>query len=229
MSTDHLSPNPRTVTVVHADATRIAGTSTHAALAPSAAARHVARALDVAITAPLVCVLALPMLVIALLIKLTSRGPAIYRQERTGLGGKTFVMYKFRTMRVDAESDTGPVWATRKDPRRTIVGILLRRLSLDELPQLINVLRGEMSLVGPRPERPCFVNAFSKRIPAYNQRHQVLPGITGWAQVNGWRGATSVEKRLECDLYYVNHWSVWFNLRILLLTPLRVLVERNAC
>lgn len=177
----------------------------------------------------LLFVLAAPMLLVALLIKLTSRGGAIYRQERVGLGGKTFVMYKFRTMRLDAEAASGPVWARRNDPRRTMLGVLLRRLSIDELPQLFNVLRGDMSLVGPRPERPCFVQKFSQELPAYMQRHQVLPGITGWAQVNGWRGDTSLERRLECDLHYVNHQSFSLNLWILLLTPLRVLVERNAC
>jgi exopolysaccharide biosynthesis polyprenyl glycosylphosphotransferase len=193
------------------------------------AAKSLIRALDVAIAGALLCLLALPMLAIAALIKLTSRGPAIYRQERTGLGGRPFVMYKFRTMRADAEEQTGPVWAKRDDPRRTLVGILLRRSSLDELPQLFNVLRGDMSLVGPRPERPCFVQTFQQRIPAYNQRHQVPPGITGWAQINGWRGDSSIEKRLECDLFYVHHRSLWFNLRILLATPLRVFVARNAC
>lgn len=177
----------------------------------------------------MLCLLAVPMLAVALLIKLTSRGPVIYRQERTGWGGKPFVMYKFRTMHLDAEADSGPVWAKRNDPRRTTLGVLLRRLSIDELPQLFNVLRGEMSLVGPRPERPYFVQRFSLRVPAYNQRHQVRPGITGWAQVNGWRGDSSIEKRLEYDLFYVNNPSVWLNLRIMLVTPLRVLVERNAC
>ena len=115
------------------------------------------------------------MLLVALLIRLTSRGPALYLQQRTGLGGKPFTMYKFRTMRVDAEAETGPIWATRDDPRRTTVGIVLRRFSLDELPQLLNVLRGDMSLVGPRPERPYFVEAFSRSIPTYNQRLQMLP------------------------------------------------------
>jgi lipopolysaccharide/colanic/teichoic acid biosynthesis glycosyltransferase len=132
-------------------------------------------------------------------------------------------------MRVDAEAETGPVWATRSDPRRTVIGIVLRRFCLDELPQLFNVLRGEMSLVGPRPERPYFVQAFSQKLPGYNQRHQVLPGITGWAQINGWRGHSSIEERLEFDLFYIRNRSVLFDLRILLLTPFRVLVEKNGC
>jgi exopolysaccharide biosynthesis polyprenyl glycosylphosphotransferase len=187
------------------------------------------RALDVVLSVLLLCVLAVPMLLLALLVKLTSRGPAVYTQQRAGLGGKPFVLFKFRTMTVDAESETGPVWAKRGDPRRTVVGIVLRRFCLDELPQLFNVLRGEMSLVGPRPERPCFVRDFSQRIPAYNQRHQVLPGITGWAQINGLRGESSIEERLEFDLFYIRNWSLAFDIRILLLTPVRVLVEKNGC
>ncbi len=190
---------------------------------------HLNRAIDLVGAILLAVTLAIPMLLIAVLIKLTSRGPALYWQERTGLNGRPFVMFKFRTMRVDAEQRSGPVWAKRGDPRRTWIGVLLRRSSLDELPQLINVLRGEMSLVGPRPERPFFVQSFSEQMPDYNRRHQVLPGITGWAQINGWRGDSSIEKRLECDLYYVDNWSVPLNLRILLLTPFKVLVERNAC
>jgi exopolysaccharide biosynthesis polyprenyl glycosylphosphotransferase len=190
---------------------------------------RVNRAIDLIGAILLAVVLAIPMLAIGILIKLTSRGPAMYWQERTGLNGRPFVLYKFRTMRVDAEERSGPVWAKRGDPRRTWIGVLLRRSSLDELPQLINVLKGEMSLVGPRPERPFFVQSFSEQMPDYHRRHQVLPGITGWAQINGWRGDSSIEKRLECDLYYVDNWSVWLNLRILLLTPFKVLVERNAC
>jgi exopolysaccharide biosynthesis polyprenyl glycosylphosphotransferase len=196
---------------------------------PRRAATRTNRAIDLAGAILLAVTLAIPMVLIAVLIKLTSRGPALYWQERTGLHGRPFVMYKFRTMRVDAEERSGPVWAKRGDPRRTWIGVLLRRSSLDELPQLINVLKGEMSLVGPRPERPFFVQSFSQQMPEYDRRHQVLPGITGWAQINGWRGDSSIEKRLECDLYYVQNWSVLLNLRILLLTPFKVLVERNAC
>ena len=187
------------------------------------------RVLDVVGATLLLAVLAIPMMLIALVIRLTSRGPALYFQQRSGLNGTPFVMFKFRTMRVDAEDKTGPVWARQGDPRRTLVGIALRRLSLDELPQLFNVLRGEMSLVGPRPERPFFVKDFSQRIPGYNERLRVLPGITGWAQINGWRGDSSIEKRLDCDLYYIRHQSLLFNLRILLWTPLRVLVAQNGC
>jgi putative colanic acid biosynthesis UDP-glucose lipid carrier transferase len=193
------------------------------------ASARILRWCDICIALVLLAVLAIPMLLIALLVRLSGRGPIIYAQQRVGLGGRPFVMYKFRTMRVDAEATSGPVWATRDDPRRTAAGVLLSRLSLDELPQLVNVLRGEMSLVGPRPERACFVERFAKSIPAYRQRHQVLPGITGWAQINGWRGDTPIEKRVECDLYYVNNRSLALYLRILLLTPLRLFVERKTC
>jgi lipopolysaccharide/colanic/teichoic acid biosynthesis glycosyltransferase len=137
-------------------------------------------------------------------------------------------MLKFRSMRVDAEEQTGPVWATREDPRCTALGRLMRQWSLDELPQLLNVLAGDMSLVGPRPEREVFVEQFRERIPGYAQRHRVKAGITGWAQVNGWRGNTSLRRRVECDLYYISHWSLWLDVRILLLTVLRGLGSRNA-
>ena len=191
-------------------------------------ARLASRGIDVIGAASLLVILAIPMLFIALLIRLTSGGPILYRQQRVGRGGRYFSMLKFRTMRVDAEAETGPVWARPGDPRRTRIGVLLRRFSLDELPQLINVLRGDMSLVGPRPERPCFVKEFSQQYPDYARRHHVLPGITGWAQVNGWRGNTPVDVRLQYDLYYIENWSLIFKLRILLVTPFRVLVERNA-
>jgi len=214
--------------LTHFDSALIAPTG-RAFARPGRLALLINRMLDVVISALLLVILSVPMLLVAILVKLTSRGPAMYHQERTGLGGRPFTILKFRTMRVDAEDTTGPVWARRGDPRRTGIGKFLRRLSLDELPQLFNILRGDMSLVGPRPERPFFVQVFSRDYPGYNQRHQVLPGITGWAQINGWRGDTSIEKRLECDLYYIRHWSVLFNLRILLLTPLKVFVDRNAC
>lgn len=201
-------------------------TADHAAPARAALAGN--RAIDITISTLLLILLAVPMLAVAALVRLTSRGPAFYSQTRVGLRGHHFTLYKFRTMRVGAEDRTGPVWATHRDPRRTYIGGIMRRLSIDELPQLINVVRGDMSLVGPRPERPCFVEQFSRQYPGYAQRHQVLPGITGWAQVNGWRGDSSLEKRLECDLYYVRHWSLLLNLRILLLTPLSILTERNA-
>ena len=168
-------------------------------------------AVGLAIVAPV-------MLAIGVALKLTSPGPVLYQQERMGVDGRRFKMLKFRTMRVNAEEETGPVWARPDDPRRTALGVFLRRTSLDELPQLFNVLRGEMSLVGPRPERPSFVEEFRRRVPGYMLRHKVKAGITGWAQINGWRGNTSIEKRIECDLYYIERWSLGFDLKILLQT-----------
>jgi len=161
----------------------------------------------------------LPFLpVAALAIWLEDRGPIFYKQERMGLDGRPFWIWKLRSMRVDAEASTGPVWAIEGDPRRTKVGGLLRRWSLDEFPQLWNVLKGDMSLVGPRPERPRFVQEFKQHLPQYMLRHRVKSGITGWAQVHGWRGNTSVRKRLEYDLYYVENWSLGLDFRILWMT-----------
>ena len=177
----------------------------------------------------LTLILAAPLMAaIAVAIRLISPGPIFYRQERMGLDGQRFRMLKFRTMPVDAEARSGPVWAQPGDPRRTRLGSLLRRFSLDELPQLLNVLRGEMSLVGPRPERPVFVEEFRRKIPGYMLRHKVKAGITGWAQVNGWRGNTSLERRIEYDLHYIERWSLGFDLKILLLTLLTIFRGRNA-
>jgi Undecaprenyl-phosphate glucose phosphotransferase len=171
----------------------------------------------------------LPLLIfIALMVRLTSRGPVLYRQERMGLDGSTFAMLKFRSMRVDAEAASGAVWAVKNDDRRTPIGAFLRSTSLDELPQLWNVLVGDMSMVGPRPERPIFVSKFKGEIPNYMFRHRVKTGITGWAQVNGWRGDTSLEKRIEFDLFYIRNWSLWFDLRILLMTVVKGFIHKNA-
>lgn len=168
------------------------------------------------------------MALIAVVIKLTSSGPVVYSQERAGLDGKVFNIYKFRTMCVDAEKDTGPVWAHEDDERRTRFGAFLRRTSLDELPQFFNVLRGEMSLVGPRPERPEFIDGFKSMVPRYMLRHKMKTGITGWAQVNGWRGNTSLEKRIEHDLYYIENWSILFDIKIMWLTIWKGLVNKHA-
>ncbi len=181
----------------------------------------VKRALDVALSFAALLVIALPAALIALLVKLTSPGPIFFRQERMGLDGKAFTVFKFRSMPVDAEAGSGPVWAHDDDPRVTTLGRWLRRFDLDELPQFWNVLRGDMSIVGPRPERPYFVEQFKHRIPQYMLRHKVKAGITGWAQVNGWRGNTSLEKRIEFDLYYIENWSVTLDLKIMWLTILR--------
>jgi Undecaprenyl-phosphate glucose phosphotransferase len=168
------------------------------------------------------------LLIIAVLIKLTSKGPIFYKQERIGLDNHPFTMYKFRTMKVDAEKESGPVWASENDPRRTPFGAFLRATSLDELPQLFNVLKGEMSLVGPRPERLHFVRQFKEEVARYMQRHHVKAGVTGWAQVNGWRGNTSIEKRIEYDIYYIQNWSLAFDLKIIWLTVWKGLINKNA-
>jgi Undecaprenyl-phosphate glucose phosphotransferase len=167
--------------------------------------------------------------VVAILIRLRGgKGPILLRQERMTLDGKTFPLYKFRTMVDEAERDTGPIWASAEDPRRTPIGVWLRRRNLDEFPQLINVFLGHMSLVGPRPERPPFVKQFKERIPQYMLRHRVKSGITGWAQVNGWRGNTSLEKRIEYDLYYIENWSLRLDVKILILTLLRGFGQKHA-
>ncbi|MBI4364011.1 MAG: undecaprenyl-phosphate glucose phosphotransferase [Candidatus Latescibacteria bacterium] len=186
------------------------------------------RAFDIAFALPGLILLSPLLLILAVWVKLDSPGPALYAQERVGLSGRRFRMYKFRTMRADAEPENRPVWTRPDDPRRTRAGALLRRLSLDELPQLWNVLLGHMSLVGPRPERPEFVDRFRSSIPRYMLRHHVKAGITGWAQVNGLRGDTSLDRRIEYDLYYIQHWSMGFDLRILLLTVLRVFRDSSA-
>jgi Undecaprenyl-phosphate glucose phosphotransferase len=188
----------------------------------------VKRAMDMALSLVALAVLSPVMLLIALLVKLTSPGPVFYRQERCGLNGESFMMLKFRSLRVDAEAQTGAIWAQKDDPRRTRLGAFLRKSSLDELPQLFNVLCGDMSLVGPRPERPVFIQQFQKTIPNYMVRHCVKAGITGWAQVHGWRGNTSLRKRVQYDLYYITHWTPWLDLRIMWMTVFHGLFHRNA-
>jgi exopolysaccharide biosynthesis polyprenyl glycosylphosphotransferase len=180
------------------------------------------RAFDVGVSALLIALAAPVMGVIALAIRLSSGAPVLYRQERMGLDGHVFRMLKFRTMVHDAERDTGPVWARRDDPRETRIGSFLRRTSLDELPQLWNVLSGDMSLVGPRPERPVFIEQFRREVPGYMLRHKVKAGLTGWAQVHRWRGDTSLHERIEHDLYYIRNWSFGLDIRILLMTLWRV-------
>ena len=186
------------------------------------------KTMDICLSAALLALAAIPFALIAALIKLTSKGSVFYEQERMGLDGKPFTIYKFRSMREDAEKETGPVWANPNDSRRTALGTILRRLSIDELPQLYNVLRGDMSLVGPRPERPSFVQKFKEHIPQYMLRHKVKSGMTGWAQVNGWRGNTSIEKRIEHDLYYIENWTLGLDLKILWLTFSEVFLHRHA-
>jgi putative colanic acid biosynthesis UDP-glucose lipid carrier transferase len=168
------------------------------------------------------------MLLIALGVKLSSPGPVFYRQVRVGWNNRKFTILKFRSMPVDAEAKTGAVWAKAGENRATRFGSFLRKTSLDELPQLINVLRGDMSLVGPRPERPDFVEVFKDQVPNYMKKHMVKAGITGWAQVNGWRGDTDLTKRIEHDLYYIQNWSVWFDLEIAMRTVVSGFVNKNA-
>ncbi|MPZ18063.1 MAG: undecaprenyl-phosphate glucose phosphotransferase [Luteitalea sp.] len=186
------------------------------------------RAIDMMLSAAALVLLSVPIALVGLLIKLTSSGPALFRQERMGLDGRSFHVWKFRSMYHDAEQLTGPVMASADDPRCTPVGRLLRRTNLDELPQFWNVLKGDMSLVGPRPERPHFVEQFRHQIPQYMLRHKVRAGLTGWAQVNGWRGNTSIEKRIEYDLYYIQNWSVMLDLKIMWLTLFRGFFHRHA-
>jgi len=186
----------------------------------------VKRSIDVVLSSAALIVLGVPLAIIAALVKWTSAGPVFYTQERMGLDGRAFSVFKFRSMEEGAEESTGPIWARDDDPRVTLVGRWLRRFDLDELPQLWNVFRGDMSLVGPRPERPFFVEQFKHRIPQYMLRHKVKAGITGWAQVNGWRGNTSLEKRIEFDLYYIENWSVALDLKIMWLTLVRGFFQR---
>ena len=168
------------------------------------------------------------MLLMCLIIKLTSPGPLIYKQERVGLHNQTFWMYKFRSMEVQPESEEKNAWTVKNDPRVTPVGKFMRHTSIDELPQLFNILKGNMSLVGPRPERPFFVEKFREEIPRYMVKHQVRPGLTGWAQVNGYRGDTSIRKRIECDLYYIENWSIGFDIKIIFLTFFKGFINKNA-
>jgi Undecaprenyl-phosphate glucose phosphotransferase len=186
------------------------------------------RAFDLVFAASVLVALAPVFAVLAAAVRLTSPGPILYRQDRMGLDGQSFRMLKFRTMRADAEQDSGPVWARAGDARRTSIGALLRRFSLDELPQFVNVLRGEMSVVGPRPERPVFVERFRQTVPGYMLRHKVRSGVTGWAQINGLRGNTSLERRIEYDIQYIERWSFWLDLKIIAVTVVRVVSDRNA-
>ena len=186
------------------------------------------RIFDIFLSLFLIILFALPMLFIALAIKLTSKGPVFYRQERSSLVGRPFNILKFRTMGTNAEEETGPTWTTQNDPRVTKIGKYLRKLSLDELPQLFNVLIGSMSMVGPRPERPELIERFRKQIPGYMLRHQVKAGLTGWAQIHGFRGQTSLRKRIQYDLYYITNWSFILDVWTVLLTPFRGLIHTNA-
>ncbi len=188
----------------------------------------VKRAMDLIGSLMAIVIFSPVMLITALLVKLTSPGPLIFCQERVGLHNQPFMMYKFRSMAVQTESDEKKGWTTKNDPRVTPVGRFIRKTSLDELPQLFNVLRGEMSMVGPRPERPQYVEKFREEIPRYMVKHQVRPGMTGWAQVNGYRGNTSIRKRIEYDIYYIENWTVGLDVKILFLTVFKGFINKNA-
>ena len=190
--------------------------------------RFIKRTMDIIGSLLLIIITAIPMLIIAILVKTTSKGPLIFKQERIGLHNKPFMMYKFRSMVMQDEESEAKAWTVKDDPRVTRIGRFIRKTSLDEFPQFFNVLVGNMSLVGPRPERPQFVEKFREEIPRYMIKHQVRPGITGWAQVNGYRGDTSIRKRIDCDLYYVENWSIGLDIKIILLTPFKGFVNKNA-
>lgn len=168
------------------------------------------------------------LLIIAILVKTTSKGPLIFKQERVGLKNENFMMYKFRTMIMQDEEAEKRAWTVKDDPRVTKIGKILRKTSLDELPQIVNILKGEMSIVGPRPERPFYVEKFKEEIPRYMVKHQVRPGLTGWAQVNGLRGDTDIKKRIEYDLYYIENWTFWFDIKIIILTFFKGFINKNA-
>jgi putative colanic acid biosynthesis UDP-glucose lipid carrier transferase len=196
---------------------------------PMSGTNRLVKAIEDKFLAALILLLISPlMLVLAVGVKLSSPGPVFYRQERIGWNGRSFQMLKFRSMPVNVEAASGPVWAKAGENRATRFGAFLRRTSLDELPQFLNVLMGNMSIVGPRPERPVFVDKFKDEIPDYMKKHMVKAGITGWAQINGWRGDTDLAKRIEFDLYYIEHWSLWFDLAIILMTPFKGLIAKNA-
>lgn len=190
--------------------------------------RFLKRAMDIIGAAFAIIIFAIPMLIVAILIKTTTPGPLIFSQIRVGQHNKEFKMYKFRSMELQPKDKEAKAWTTANDPRVTPIGRFIRKTSIDELPQLFNVLKGEMSLVGPRPERPYFVKKYKEEIPRYMVKHQVRPGMTGWAQVNGYRGDTSIEGRIEHDLYYIENWSLGFDIRILFLTIFRGFVNKNA-
>jgi len=190
---------------------------------------EVVKACEDYLLAAVLFILASPvMLLIAAGVKLSSPGPILYRQKRVGWNEREFTMYKFRSMPVEAENESGPVWASKVDSRATRFGSFLRKTSLDELPQLFNVLQGKMSLIGPRPERPMFVEKYKDEVPHYMKKHLVKAGLTGWAQVHGWRGNTCLHTRIEHDLYYIENWSLWLDIKIIVMTIFRGLVHKNA-
>ena len=190
--------------------------------------RNVKRIGDCIIAGVLLLIFSPLFLICYLVVKREDGGPAIFKQERVGLHNKPFYMYKFRSMAVQQAKDEKAAWTTKNDPRVTGIGKVMRKTSIDELPQLFNVLKGDMSLVGPRPERPQFVEKFREEIPRYMVKHQVRPGMTGWAQINGYRGDTSIKRRIEFDLYYIENWTVGLDIKILILTIFKGFINKNA-
>lgn len=190
--------------------------------------QFVKRAMDIAGSLCGIIVLSPLLLILALLVKVSSPGPVIFKQERVGLHNKPFYMYKFRSMAIQPESEEKKAWTVKDDPRVTAVGKILRKTSLDELPQMFNILKGDMSLVGPRPERPLFVEKFKEEIPRYMVKHQVRPGLTGWAQVNGYRGDSSIKRRIDYDIYYIENWTIGFDIKIIIMTFFTGFINKNA-
>jgi len=190
--------------------------------------KFIKRLVDIIGALVAIVVFSIPMIVVAALVKITSNGPLIFSQKRIGLHNREFKMYKFRSMRVQDAAEEKKAWTTMNDPRVTPVGKFIRSTSLDELPQFFNVLKGDMSLVGPRPERPFYVDKFKEEIPRYMVKHQVRPGITGWAQINGYRGDTSIKLRIDCDIYYIENWTLGLDIKILFLTFFKGFINKNA-
>lgn len=190
--------------------------------------KSIKRLIDIFGATVALIIFGIPMIIVSIIIKTTSKGPLIFCQERVGLHNKKFKMYKFRSMEEQTEEKEKKAWTVKNDPRITPIGRFIRKTSIDELPQLFNVLKGEMSLIGPRPERPYWVEQFKETIPRYMIKHQVRPGLTGWAQVNGFRGDTSIEKRIDCDLYYIENWTLGLDFKILILTFFKGFINKNA-
>lgn len=190
--------------------------------------RFIKRCFDIVLSFLIIFVSSPVLIIVGIGVKVTSKGSVLYKQERIGLNNNTFNMLKFRSMKIQSTSEEKVQWTKKDDPRKTKFGSFIRKTSLDELPQFFNVLKGDMSIVGPRPERPYWVNQFKDKIPEYMLRHYVKSGITGWAQINGWRGDTSIEERIKCDNYYIQNWSVWLDIKICLLTFFRIFSDKNA-
>lgn len=190
--------------------------------------RFIKRSFDIIFSLLVIIFLSPVLIIVAIGVKTTSKGPVLFKQERVGLNNNVFNVLKFRSMRLQDPSETNVLWTKSSDPRKTKFGSFIRKTSLDELPQFFNVLKGDMSVVGPRPERPYWVNEFKNKIPEYMLRHYVKSGITGWAQINGWRGDTSIEERIKCDNFYIQNWSIWLDIKICLLTLPKTFSDKNA-